>query len=211
MTSSGNCPAETVWSEPFLPWELQNPALSFPQVMLFPLVPNLQAQKALPKTKRVLWYEVSWRGNSRRSFCLAKHTPTIHPLESHGQNGCKQIPCILPWEWQWVRFIFLGRGWKQTGFLGGLTLRAVSGFSQSSMQMKTAATKTVSCATTYSARKKASCVLEAAEAIIIFVQVSQHVSVVTYTASRTARGRGAREGDAKQQGDWGQKKKKPPK
>lgn len=77
--------------------------------MLFPLVPNLQAQKALPKTKRVLWYEVSWRHNSRRSFCLAKHTPTIHPLESHGQNGCKQIPW---WEWQWVRFIFPGQRMK---------------------------------------------------------------------------------------------------
>lgn len=52
----------------------------------------------------------------------------------------------------------LGRGWKHTGFLGGLTITAVSGFSQSSMQMKTAAIKMVSCATTYSARKKASCI-----------------------------------------------------
>lgn len=75
-------------------------------------MPNLQAQKVLPKTKRVLWYEVSWRDNSRRSFCLAKHTPTIHPLESHGQNGCKHIPRILPWEWQRVRFIFPGQRMK---------------------------------------------------------------------------------------------------
>lgn len=65
-----------------------------------------------------------------------------------------------------------------------MTIRTVSGFSQSSMQMKTAAIKMVSCTTTYSARKKASCTLEAAEGIIIFVQVSQHMS-----ASRTARGR----------------------
>lgn len=93
----------------------------------------------------------------------------------------------------------LGRGWKQTGFLGGLTIRAVSGFSQSSMQMKTAAIKMVSCATTASARK-VSCISEATEAITILVQVSQHVSVLTYAC------RGAREGDAKWQWDWGHKK-----
>lgn len=80
--------------------------------MLFPLVPNLQTQKVLPKSKGVLWYEVSQRDNSRRSFCLAKHTPTIHPQESHGQNGCKRIPLILPWEWQQVRFIFPGQRMK---------------------------------------------------------------------------------------------------
>lgn len=45
--------------------------------------------------------------------------------------------------------------------------------------MKTAAIKMVSCAATYSTRKKASCVLEA---IVIFVQVAQHVSMLTYTA-----------------------------
>lgn len=41
--------------------------------------------------------------------------------------------------------------------------------------MKTAAIKMVSCARTYSARKKASCISEATEPITIFVQVSQHV------------------------------------
>lgn len=47
--------------------------------------------------------------------------------------------------------------------------------------MKTAAIKMVSCARTYSARKKASCISEATEPITIFVQVSQHVSVLTHT------------------------------
>lgn len=47
--------------------------------------------------------------------------------------------------------------------------------------MKTAAIKMVSCARTYSARKKTSCISEATEPITIFVQVSQHVSVLTHT------------------------------
>lgn len=46
--------------------------------------------------------------------------------------------------------------------------------------MKTAAIKMVSCARTYSARKKASCISEATAPITIFVQVSQHVSVLTH-------------------------------
>lgn len=70
-------------------------------------------RKHFPKLKRVLWYEASWKDNSRRSFCLTKHTPTIlPPLESRSQNGCKQIPHILPWEWQRVRFIFPGQRMK---------------------------------------------------------------------------------------------------
>lgn len=175
--------------------------------MLFPLVPNLQTQKVLPKSKGVLWYEVSQRDNSRRSFCLAKHTPTIHPQESHGQNGCKRIPLILPWEWQQVRFIFPGQRMKanslprQPDYQSSLWVLPEFNANEDSCHQDG-----ILCSN-LPGRKEGFMRFGGCRDFIIFVHVSQHMSVVTYTASRTAGvGLGCREGDPKQQWYWRQEK-----